>query len=67
MFLHGIDLPVDYKLVNDLYNESYGASCINSASICLKQCRLLGGNAQEMPTISVDRLHLSKKDTRTRV
>ena len=67
MFLHGIDSPVDYKLVNDLYNESYGASCINSASIRLKQCRLLGGNARETPTISIDRLHLSEKDARTRV
>ena len=58
--MHRIDSPVDYKLVNDLYNESYGASCINSASIRLKQCRMLG-------TISIDRSHLSKKDARTQV
>ena len=67
MFLHGINLPVDYKLVNDLYNKSYGASCINSASIRLKQCRLLGRNARETPTISINRSHLSEKDACTRV
>ena len=67
MSLHGIDLPVDNKLVNDLYNESYSASCITSTSIHLKQCRLLGRNARETPTILIDRSHLSEKDTRTRV
>ena len=67
MFLHGIDSPLDYKLVNDLYNESYGASCINSASIRLKQCRLLGGNTREMHTISINQSYLSEKDTHTRV
>ena len=67
MFLHGIDLQVDYKFVNDLYNESYGTSCINSVSIRLKQCRLLGRNARETPTISIDRSHLSEKGAHPRV
>ena len=51
MFLHGIDSPVDYKLVNNLYNEftlfkanwspSYrcDAKCYFNQSKCSQNCK----------------------------